>query len=84
MMQRNFIDNPDPANDFVDAFVPQVLPPYTNPFFLPPYTNPPFLPPPRNDSAINPQPFIEFNSEKKDFNIPIILTLGIIGFLILK
>ena len=72
---RNFIDNPDPANDFIDAFVPQVLPPYTNP---------PFLPPPRNESFIAPMPFIDFDTEKKDFNIPIIIGLILLGYFIIK
>jgi hypothetical protein len=72
---RNFIDNPDPANDFIDAFVPQVLPPYTNP---------PFLPPPKNESFIAPMPFIDFDTEKKDFNIPIIIGLILLGYFIIK
>jgi len=79
---KNFIDNPDPANDFLDALVPQKL---KDPLIqkLVPEINPPFFNP-VNDSAINPQPFIDFNPEKKDFKLPVLLTLGIIGFLILK
>ena len=70
-------NTPDPSNDFIDAFVPQVFPPYI-------VTNPPFLPPPKNDSFIAPMPFIDFDTEKKDFNIPIIIGLILLGYFILK
>ena len=54
------------------------------PQVLPPYTNPPFLPPPKNDSFIAPMPFIDFDTEKKDFNIPIIIGLILLGYFVLK
>ena len=58
---RNFIDNPDPSNDFIDAVIPQTLrDPLIN---LPSFNQ-------VNDSAINPQPFINFDPEKKTSNLP--------------
>ena len=81
---KNFIDNPDPSNDFIDAVVPQTLkdPLINLPSFFP--TNPPFLPPPRNDSFIAPMPFIDFDPEKKTSNLPIIIGLLLLGFFIIK
>jgi len=77
-------NNPDPSNDFIDAVVPQTLrdPLIDLPSFFP--TNPPFLPPPRNESFIAPMPFIDFDTEKKDFNIPIIIGLILLGYFIIK
>lgn len=72
---RNFIDNPDPSNDFIDAVVPQTLrDPLIN---LPSFNQ-------VNDSAINPQPFINFDPEKKTSNLPIIIGLLLLGFFIIK
>ena len=72
---RNFIDNPDPSNDFIDAVIPQTL---RDPLINLPSFNP------VNDSAINPQPFINLNPEKKTSNVPIIIGLLLLGFFIIK
>mgnify|MGYP003647160932 FL=1 len=72
---RNFIDNPDPSNDFIDAVIPQTLrDPLIN---LPSFNS-------VNDSAINPQPFINLDPEKKTSNVPIIIGLLLLGFFIIK
>lgn len=72
---RNFIDNPDPSNDFIDAVVPQTL---RDPLINLPSFNP------VNDSAINPQAFINLDPEKKTSNLPIIIGLLLLGFFIIK
>ena len=69
------INDPDPSNDFIDAVVPQTLrDPLIN---LPSFNQ-------VNDSAINPQPFINFDPEKKTSNLPIIIGLLLLGFFIIK
>lgn len=72
---RNFIDNPDPSNDFYDGVLPQTL---RDPLIKLPSFNP------VNDSAINPQPFINLDPEKKTSNLPIIIGLLLLGFFIIK
>ena len=62
------INTPNPADDFIDNFVPQTLPAFGNL---------------KNESFIKPLPFFE-TEEKPNLLIPTLLGIALIGYFILK
>ena len=62
------INTPNPADDFIDNFVPQTLPAFGNL---------------KNESFIKPLPFFE-TEEKPNILIPTLLGIALIGYFILK
>ena len=61
-------NTPNPADDFIDNFVPQTLPTFGNL---------------KNESFIKPAPFIELDPEN-NFLLPSLIGLILIGYFILK
>ena len=61
-------NTPNPADDFIDNFVPQTLPAFGNL---------------KNESFIKPLPFFE-TEEKPNILIPTLLGIALIGYFILK
>ena len=62
------INTPNPADDFIDNFVPQTLPTFGNL---------------KNESFIKPLPFFE-TEEKPNLLIPTLIGIALIGYFILK
>ena len=65
---RGMDNTPNPADDFIDNFVPQTLPAFGNL---------------KNESFIKPLPFFE-TEEKPNLLIPTLLGIALIGYFILK
>tara|TARA_R100001163_G_C5021672_1_gene164329 strand:- start:362 stop:748 length:387 start_codon:yes stop_codon:yes gene_type:complete len=62
------INTPNPADDFIDNFIPQTLPTFGNL---------------KNESFIKPLPFFK-TEEKPNLLIPTLLGIALIGYFILK
>ena len=65
---RGWDNTPNPADDFIDNFVPQTLPAFDNL---------------KNESFVKPLPFFE-TEEKPNLLIPTLLGIALIGYFILK